>query len=131
MAPSDAGRPIISAVSHRSKGSRIYPSASATFTSRNRSVAVRTSASVGSPGPGDPDESARVAVVQATSTRPAIASPKLGAEIMRRVSGIVVPLFYRLAIVNLIRLDGQPTTSRSIGVSVTRLARRRISVAYV
>src|SRR5688572_5481493 len=53
MAPADAGLPIMSAVSHISEGSRMNPSASATFTSWNRSVAARTSASVGSPGPGE------------------------------------------------------------------------------
>src|SRR6188508_567432 len=53
MAPSAAGRPIMSAVSHMLDGSRINPSASATFTSWYFSVAVRTSASVGSPGPGE------------------------------------------------------------------------------
>ena len=49
ITPSEAGFPIISAASQRFIGSRTYPSASATFTSRNRSVAARTWASVGSP----------------------------------------------------------------------------------
>src|SRR5262245_43900715 len=53
MAPSAAGLPIMSAVSHMLAGSRRNPSASATLTSWYFSVAARTSASVGSPGPGD------------------------------------------------------------------------------
>src|SRR5690349_10837950 len=60
MAPFSAGKPIISAVSHILAGSRIYPSASATLTSRKRSVTRRTSVRLGSPGYGDDEVSMRV-----------------------------------------------------------------------